>query len=62
MVLPSTIMVIELYTGDLGYIDTDGFVFIKGRLKRTIMAVINGAVCKVAPIKVEEVINNIQGC
>ena len=61
MVLPSTIMAIELHTGDLGYIDTDGFVFIQGCLKRMIMTVIDGAVCKVAPITVKEVIDKHPG-
>ena len=50
-----------LHTGDLGYIDTDGFVFIQGRLKRMIMTVINGAVYKVAPRTVEEVIDKHPG-
>lgn len=46
-----------IHTGDLGYIDEDGFVFLIGRLKRMIMTVIDGAVYKIVPSRVEEEIN-----
>lgn len=46
-----------LHTGDLGYIDEEGFIFLEGRLKRMIMTVIDGKVYKIPPAKVESVIS-----
>lgn len=45
-----------IHTGDLGYVDEDGFLFLEGRLKRVIMTVIDGKVYKIFPSKVEEVL------
>jgi len=46
-----------IHTGDMGYIDTDGFLFVEGRMKRLIMTVVDGAVYKVAPGNVEAIID-----
>lgn len=46
-----------IHTGDMGYIDKDGFLFLQGRLKRMIMTVIDGAVYKIIPAQVEEILN-----
>lgn len=45
-----------VHTGDLGYIDEDGFLFIVGRLKRIILLNYEGCAYKVYPQKVEEVL------
>lgn len=42
-------------SGDLGYIDRDGYVFIRGRNRR----VINKAAFKISPDSIEEVINKL---
>ena len=42
-------------SGDLGYIDKDGYVFIRGRNRR----VINKAAFKISPDSIEEVINKL---
>ena len=47
-----------IHTGDLGYIDEDGFIFIEGRMKRMIITVKDGIVYKIVPTQIEEVINN----
>ncbi len=46
-----------IHTGDLGYIDEDGFIFVEGRMKRMIMTINNGVVYKVFPSQIEEVLN-----
>ena len=50
-----------LHTGDLGYIDEEGFIFLEGRLKRMIMTVIGGKVYKIPPAKVESVLSEHEG-
>lgn len=45
-----------LHTGDLGYMDEDGFLFLVGRLKRQIVVWVNGGAYKVYPNQIEEVI------
>ena len=42
-------------SGDLGYIDKDGYVFIRGRNRR----VINKAAFKISPDSIEEVVNKL---
>lgn len=46
-----------IHTGDMGYMDEDGFLFLQGRIKRMIMTVIDGAVYKIVPAQVEEILN-----
>ena len=48
-----------IHTGDIGHVDSDGFIFIAGRMKRMIITVIDGAVYKVFPNKIESVLD---GC
>ena len=50
-----------IHTGDLGYIDEEGFLFLEGRLKRMIMTVIDGKVYKIPPAKVESVLSGHPG-
>ncbi|MCQ2487058.1 MAG: acyl--CoA ligase [Clostridia bacterium] len=45
-----------IHTGDLGYIDEDGFIFLVGRIKRIIMTFHEGTGYKVFPNIPEEVI------
>jgi len=47
-----------IHTGDIGYIDDDGFLFIEGRMKRMIMAINNGVAYKTVPAQTEEVLNS----
>ena len=46
-----------LHTGDIGYVDEDGFVFLQGRMKRMIITIENGVASKVSPSNIEEVLN-----
>ena len=43
-----------VHTGDLAYIDEEGFVFLKGRIKRIILTTKNGMAYKVFPNIIEE--------
>lgn len=47
-----------IHTGDLGYVDEDGFLFVEGRMKRMIMTIKDGLVYKIFPAQTEEVIDN----
>lgn len=46
-----------IHTGDLGYIDEDGFLFLEGRMKRIILTSSEGVAYKVFPHIPEEVLN-----
>ncbi len=46
-----------LHTGDLGYVDEDGFLFLVGRIKRIIMTTGNGVTYKVFPNMVEKILD-----
>lgn len=45
-----------LHTGDLGYIDEDGFLFLSGRMKRMLILGDGGIKYKVFPHRIEEVL------
>ena len=52
---------IWVHTGDLGYIDEDGFLFFTGRLKRIYMTRgEDGTIYKIFPVRVEELIGSVQ--
>ncbi|WP_455619089.1 AMP-binding enzyme [Eisenbergiella sp.] len=48
-----------VHTGDLGYIDEDGFVFLVGRMKRIIFLGLKGTQRKAVPKIIEDVIGKL---
>ncbi|MBR1440021.1 MAG: acyl--CoA ligase [Lachnospiraceae bacterium] len=51
-----------LKTGDLGYVDEDGFVFLEGRKKRIYITMLeDGYVYKLFPQRIEELISALNG-
>ena len=51
-----------IHTGDLGYVDEDGFVFFSGRLKRVYLVKdTNGAMMKLFPQRVEDFLETDDG-
>ena len=46
-------------TGDLGHIDSDGFIYIDGRLKRIILTQLDDLGHKVFPSQIENVIGKV---
>lgn len=55
-----------LHSGDLGYVDEDGFLFLVGRMKRVILTTKDGVAYKVFPNMPEELLDShedvIQSC
>lgn len=51
-----------IHTGDLGFVDEDGFVHFKGRIKRIYMTTMeDGSLTKVFPTRTEEVLSEVSG-
>lgn len=51
-----------IHTGDLGYIDEDGFVFFTGRMKRIFLTkCADGIICKIFPVRVEKLVESVNG-
>lgn len=48
------------HTGDLGYIDKDGFLFLVGRMKRQIVVQMNGGAYKIYPNQIERIILSVE--
>lgn len=48
---------IWLHTGDLGHIDSDGFIFIDGRIKRIILTQLDDLGHKVFPAQIENILS-----
>ena len=48
-----------IHTGDIGYVDEDGFVYIIGRMKRVMFVGPEGMAYKVFPQKIEDTISKI---
>lgn len=48
-----------VHTGDLGYVDEQGFLFLMGRMKRVMFVGPEGMAYKVFPGKIEEVITSV---
>ena len=55
-----------LHTGDLGYVDEDGFLFLVGRMKRIILTTGGGVAYKVFPNMIESILDEhkatLQSC
>ena len=45
-----------MHTGDLGYINEDGVVFVNGRIKRLYLTLNNGVVSKIFPDRIEKTV------
>ncbi len=51
-----------IHTGDLGYIDEDGFIFFTGRMKRIFLTrCADGIICKIFPARVEKLVESVNG-
>lgn len=48
-----------VHTGDLGYVDEDGYIFITGRIKRIFIVRQNGVSSKVFPDQIEAVLRKV---